>query len=203
MRARSWLFFSSVGLLVTTAVVIAQQAPPPRSQPPRATAAARPQPMKPVATIQDVMIAMVNPASDVIYNAVATSVTASGVETKAPRNNHEWAVVRNNALVLIEAANLLLVDRPVASAASTAAAAALSPESPSAVELAPEQIAQRIRRDRATWSKLARALVDAGLVALKAIDAKNADALLEAGDAIEMTCEQCHERYWYPEEKKP
>jgi hypothetical protein len=202
MRARSWLFFASVSWLMTMAVATGRQTPAARSQTPRPAAAGRPQPMKPVATIQDVMIAMVNPASDVIYNAVATSVTASGVENKAPRNDHEWALVRNNALVLIEAGNLLLVDRPVASAASTAAAAALNPESPSAVELAPNEIARRIRRDRATWSKLARALIDAGLVALKAIDAKNPEALLEAGDAIEMTCEQCHERYWYPEEKK-
>lgn len=203
MRVRPSGILLSVSLLfMTTGVVAERQASPPGSRPGRSQTAPRPAPMKPVATIQDVMIAMVNPASDVIYNAVAVSVTASGVENKAPRNDQEWAAVRNNALILIEAGNLLLVDRPVASTASSAAARALNPESPSAVELAPEEIARRIRRDRVTWSKLARTLIDAGVVALKAIDARNPEALLEAGDALEMTCEQCHERYWYPEEKK-
>lgn len=202
MRIRPWSLFASASLLLTlTTVAVGRQAPP-QSAPGRPRSPASAPPLKPIATIQDVMIAMVNPASDVLYNAVATSVTASGVETKAPQTANEWAVVRNNALVLIEAGNLLLIDRPVASPASTAAAAALNPESPSAVELAPEEIARRIRRDRARWNKLARALIEAGVVALKAIDAKNPEGLLEAGDAIEMTCEQCHERYWYPEEKK-
>jgi len=33
---------------------------------------------------------------------------------------------------------------------------------------------------------------------LKAVDSKDADALVEAGGAIYEACEQCHKRFWYP-----
>jgi hypothetical protein len=33
--------------------------------------------------------------------------------------------------------------------------------------------------------------------ALRAIDAKDADALLESGDDIFNACERCHNQYWY------
>ena len=39
--------------------------------------------------------------------------------------------------------------------------------------------------------------------ALGAIDAKDAPKLFELGEAIEMACEHCHSRYWYPNEKIP
>ena len=33
---------------------------------------------------------------------------------------------------------------------------------------------------------------------LKAIESKNADDLLNAGQAIDTACENCHLKYWYP-----
>jgi hypothetical protein len=33
--------------------------------------------------------------------------------------------------------------------------------------------------------------------ALQAIEAKDKDKLLEAGDAIDRACENCHLKYWY------
>ena len=44
---------------------------------------------------------------------------------------------------------------------------------------------------------------DAAVQALGAIDAKDAPKLFELGEAIEMACEHCHSRYWYPNEKIP
>jgi hypothetical protein len=37
--------------------------------------------------------------------------------------------------------------------------------------------------------------------AFKAIEAKDAEALLNAGDGIDNACEKCHMHYWYPNEK--
>jgi len=41
-------------------------------------------------------------------------------------------------------------------------------------------------------------LHDATMPALQAIDAKNADGLLDAGELIDNACENCHLKYWYP-----
>ena len=194
-----------------TSLVLAQQpvskpGAAPSSTPKRAV---RPPALRPVATVQDLMLALVDPSSEVIFAAVATTISTRGVETKAPRNDNEWAVVRNNALTLVEAGNLLTMGgRRIASPASAAAAVALSDASDSVadkaaqIELSPEEIERRVARDRATWIKRAQELIDAGMQALRAANAKNADALLEAGDRIDAACEHCHLVYWYPKEKK-
>jgi redox-regulated HSP33 family molecular chaperone len=36
---------------------------------------------------------------------------------------------------------------------------------------------------------------------LKAIEAKDAEGLLNTSDRIDTACENCHKHYWYPDEK--
>ena len=50
-------------------------------------------------------------------------------------------------------------------------------------------------KDTDAWIKAAQALVDAGTVAFRAAEAKNVDALIEAGDQVYATCEGCHQQY--------
>jgi hypothetical protein len=212
MRIVQRLLLTGLSLFVTSVVIAQQSASKPVAAQPSTPrpATSRPTALRPVATVQDLMLALVDPSSDVIFAAVATTISTRGVETKAPRNDNEWAVVRNNALTLIEAGNLLTMGgRRIASPASAAAAAALSDESASVadkaaqIELTPEQIERRVASDRATWTKRANELIDAGMRALRAADAKDVEALLEAGDGIDAACERCHLVYWYPKEKKP
>jgi hypothetical protein len=63
----------------------------------------------PTATIKDLMDSIVDPSADVVWNAVMTSVDASGTEDKFPRTDEEWADVRRGAIRLVESSNLLLV----------------------------------------------------------------------------------------------
>lgn len=49
--------------------------------------------------------------------------------------------------------------------------------------------------DRDDWLKMSRALADAGLAALKAAEAKNADGILSAGEVINESCDNCHLKY--------
>ena len=65
-----------------------------------------------------------------------------------------------------------------------------------------EQIEQLINQDRKTWSDRAHGLHDSAVASLKAIEAKDAEALLNSGDGIDQACEKCHLVYWYPEEAK-
>jgi hypothetical protein len=37
---------------------------------------------------------------------------------------------------------------------------------------------------------------------MKAVEAKDKDALLIGLDAIDKACESCHLRYWYPKDKR-
>ncbi len=50
-------------------------------------------------------------------------------------------------------------------------------------------------RDRDKWMTVARGLTDAANRALKAAEAKNADALFTAGEDIYHACTACHQRY--------
>ena len=37
-----------------------------------------------------------------------------------------------------------------------------------------------------------------GVRVLEAVNARDLDALLVAGDELDLACENCHVRYWYP-----
>lgn len=49
--------------------------------------------------------------------------------------------------------------------------------------------------DNDVWVKEAQAMTDAAMLAVKAAEAKNADAVIDAGDKIYATCESCHMKY--------
>ena len=51
---------------------------------------------------------------------------------------------------------------------------------------------------RQAWTTLSTGLFDAASIALQAINAKNAEGLLDAGEKIDAACETCHLKYWYP-----
>ena len=50
-------------------------------------------------------------------------------------------------------------------------------------------------KDSTTWLDMSRALVTQAQAALKAIDAKDGDALVQASDSLYGTCKACHDRY--------
>jgi hypothetical protein len=50
-------------------------------------------------------------------------------------------------------------------------------------------------KDDTGWMEMARALVTEAEVTFKAIDARDTDALAQAGDGLYLTCKTCHDRY--------
>lgn len=164
---------------------------------PQSQAPAQTQPeYRTTATVKDIMDALVDPGSDYIWDSVETVVSAKGTEEKAPHTDEDWKQVRNHAIMLLEATNLLQIPgRHVAKSGEKA-------EDPN-VELSPAQIEDNINKDRASWIKYAGGLHDATMDAFKAIEAKDAEGLLNAGDGIDNACEKCHLQYWYPNEKRP
>jgi len=151
-----------------------------------------PQPQfRPTATVKDIMTSIVDPESDVLWNAVATIVSLTGTEEREPKTDEEWAAVRRSAVQLVEATNLLRIPgRLVAKHGEKS-------ENPR-IELQPETIQRMIAEDPAKWTKLVDGLHDAALPALTAADAKSAKGLFDAGEHMERACESCHQQYWYP-----
>ena len=148
------------------------------------------------ATIKDIMDSMVEPSADEIWDSVATISNTAGIEERQPRTDEEWAAVRRRAITLLEATNLITIEgRHVAKPGEKARV--------EAIELAPEEIERRIYQDRDRFVALAHALHAATLPALQAIEARSPDKLLEAGQAIDEACENCHLKYWYPMDKSP
>jgi cytochrome c556 len=118
-------------------------------------------------------------------------VTRKGTEERRPRTDEDWKKVRRAAITMIEATNLITMPgRQVAKPGEKS-------ENPG-IELSPEAIRRVMDDDPATLVTLAHALHDAGMKALAAIDAKNVDALSDAGETIDTACENCHLKYWYP-----
>lgn len=182
---RTLLLFMIASLLLVLGACAAQ--PQPQAQ--------APPPFRPTATIKDIMDSVVDPNADFIWESIATTVSAKGIEEKRPRTDDEWREVRRRAIALLEASNLLLVpDRHVAKPGEKS-------ENPG-IELGPEEIEGLINKDKPTFIELALTLHDAVVPALKAIDEKNPDALLNAGDLIDRACEGCHLKYWYPNDQE-
>jgi hypothetical protein len=76
-------------------------------------------------------------------------------------------------------------------------------EAPAPEDLTPAEIQRLIDADPAAFARLGRRLADASRVAIKAIDARDVDGLFASGEEIDRACENCHSRYWYPEDNKP
>ena len=110
-----------------------------------------------------------------------------------PETDDEWDVVRHGAVALREATNLLLIEgRPVAYPGEASVAPG--------VELEPEQIQALIDADPQAWIDSVHGLYDAVEPIFAAIDAKDGAAITEAGTQLDVVCENCHLKYWYPEE---
>ena len=119
--------------------------------------------MTPVASVRQIMNGLVAPAATVIYESVATTVSAAGVEEKLPRTDAEWEHVATNAAMLAEAGNLLVMDERAV--------------------------------DNGDWVTISKDLTAAAGRALKAAASRSADGIIDAGGAINETCDGCHAKY--------
>ena len=146
---------------------------------------------QPTAPIEEVMRYLVDPSADSIWEAVVVDVTAAGVDSRAPTSDEDWHALRRHAVIIAEATNLLLMEgRPVAAPGARS-------EWPG-VDLEPEQIEALLAADRGAWRVFVSGLRESALVVLDAVDRRDVDALLVAGDGLDLACENCHIVYWYP-----
>ncbi len=106
-----------------------------------------------VATVRQLCQEMITTSSDALFN----------VGREAPADDADWLAVQNNAIVLAESGDLLMIGSRA--------------------------------RDTEDWMTMSQALVDACVAALEAVEARDVDGVLAAGDLIVVACETCHVPY--------
>jgi len=142
-------------------------------------------------SIKELMDSIIDPSADVLWGAAGTVVDKDGIHDLAPKTDDAWHDVRRGAVRIVEGANLLMM--PVRAAAPPGTKS----DTPG-VELEPSEIAALMRKDRRAFDAFARALQGIGMEALKAIDAKDIDTLMDLGARMDGVCESCHQTFWYP-----
>jgi hypothetical protein len=151
---------------------------------------------RPVASIQELMLQVVDPNADELWDSVSEKFTVAGSVRREPKTDGDWAALRAHALLLAEAPNLLVVkDRPVALKGGKVA------DEGSPGILTTGQIQKAIADDPARFAAAARKLQDTANKMVLAIDRKDIPAIELVGSEIDEACESCHTQYWYPPEK--
>ncbi|MCE2540875.1 MAG: hypothetical protein J4G16_10950, partial [Acidobacteria bacterium] len=138
--------------------------------------------MEPTATVEELMRSMIDPAGDAVWDAVVIDATADGIVETRPETEGDWLRLRRHALALAEASNLLLIEgRRIA-----------APESRSelpGIDLHPDAIQELVDEDWDGWVEVARGLRATSGTVLDAVEARDVDALLEAGTELDLACE--------------
>jgi hypothetical protein len=68
-----------------------------------------PPPFKPVVDNKLLMAAVIDPNADLVWDAVKWIDTKEGTEEIRPRNEEQWAAIRNAAVTVAESGNLLMM----------------------------------------------------------------------------------------------
>jgi len=189
MRTRSLISVMFVGCAAALAASCQSRPAEPAADP------AAPQ-YTTTATIKDIMLHIIDPAGDLVWDSVATVIDKEGMKETKPETDEDWFKVRSGVITLIEASNLLQIPgRKMARPGEKSVAPG--------VELEPEEMDALVAKDRAGWNERAKALHDIALKVLEVVEAKDAQKLFDIGEDLDKACENCHRAYWYPNEKIP
>ncbi len=185
-----WRCIRGVSAVALWLLIVAScsRLPPPTSSNPAP-------PFEAAATIQELMEYEVDPAADALWDSVGSITTRAGVEEKQPHTETEWKSLRRDAMVLIEATNLLVMS------GRQVARTEFPSDGPGV--LGSREIQQKLDGDRSGFNAFASSLRETAHHALTAIDAKDPVALLQAGETLDAVCEGCHVANWYPHQVIP
>jgi hypothetical protein len=149
----------------------------------------------PVVSVKELMRDMIDPASDFIFEAVATTVKKNEIIERMPKTDEDWAKIRIGAVNMAEGAYLLKVRRPFAPAGDEN-----NSVGPGASELSPAQILAKVQNDPVEWNARIEALRNVGLEVMDIVKRRDVKELWDAAENLDGACENCHKSYWYPRE---
>jgi hypothetical protein len=167
---------------------------------PAPAAGAQAEAATPVVSVRELMVNIIDPLADNIFDAVGTDVTEKGVVEHKPTTDEDWARVMQGAVAIAEGTNLLRMHPRLAAPADYT----FDPKErgPNAPELAPADIQKKIETDPALWDKHADELRAEAIKVMAIVKAKDVDKLFQAGSDLDKACENCHLEYWYPGDRK-
>jgi hypothetical protein len=149
--------------------------------------------LKPVVSVKELMRDMLDPASDLIFDAVHVVTDKDGIVETEPRTDADWERIRFGGVTLTEGAYLLKIPRPFAPPGDENNSTGDEP-----AEMSPAQIKAKLEADPVLWNAKIEALRNVGLEVLEIVKTRNAKALWDAGANLDRACETCHLEYWYP-----
>ena len=131
------------------------------------------------------------PLADVITYYLASPIFVTALSGIVLGERVGWR--RWTAITLAESANNLAIPGRHANKAGV---------KPGDGELAPEKIDALMVSQRDAWVGHAHALYEAAMQVVKAVDAKSAEQVSDAGGVLDSVCEGCHLQFWYPEQSR-
>jgi hypothetical protein len=147
--------------------------------------------LTPFITMREIMRYIVDPTVDVIFNAVAYDTLEDGQLMEiVPETDEDWFAIEAAAYTVAEGMNLMKMPRAVAPGDQNLA--------PNPGELPPAEVEANIAAQRLIFNAYADALAAEALRVVEIAQARDIDALFEAGSAIDAACENCHLPFWYP-----
>jgi hypothetical protein len=187
--------FSGIGGCQKSEVPAAVTVP---TAPPAPTVALPPPPVQVMASIQELMDAVIDPSADALWDSVSITTTPKGTIFHQPKSEEEWREARRHAIALIEGTNLLVMDGRTL----VAPGSPVLDQGTSGV-LSAEAGQKLFEAQYATFVQFARALRESGTQMLTAIDKKDPTGMMNAGAAMDGICESCHLTFWYPNQVIP
>ena len=164
-----------------------------------APAAASPPPtFQIMASIQELMDAVIDPSADALWDSVSITTTPKGTVFHQPKSDEEWREARRHAIALIEGTNLLVMDGRTL----VAPGSRVLDQGTSGV-LSAEAGQKLFEAQHPTFVQFASALRETGTQMLTAIDKKDPTGMMNAGAAMDGVCESCHLTFWYPNQVIP
>jgi len=151
--------------------------------------------LKPIVSVKELMHDMIDPASDLIFDAVKVEIGPTGTVEKVPKTEKDWERIRIGAVTIAEGIYLLKIPRPFAPQGDEN-----NSRGPAPTELSPAQIQAKLEADPVLWNAKIEALRNVGLEVLDIVKRKDADELWDAGENLDQACEGCHLQFWYPGE---
>jgi hypothetical protein len=151
--------------------------------------------MKPIVSVKELMRDMIDPASDLVFDAIAVEKTKSGEIQHEPKTDEDWQRLRTGAVTMGEGIYLLKVPRPF-----TPPGEENNINGPDREELSAAEILAKVQANPVQWNARIEALRNVSLQVLQIVEKKKTDELWDASDNLDTACENCHVDFWYPYE---
>lgn len=144
--------------------------------------------------VQDIMLNLMAPAMDAALNLPDVLADPKAAAKATPDEiDAAWTRVRRGAISLTEIPNLVVMEgRPITRPGGTVTGEGVGDY------LHAAEIAQLFRTQRQELLEAAQKMNEFGMTVQAAAEKRDVKALLDLGVDIEVVCEGCHSKFWYP-----